>query len=98
MSNAGDASEPGSEIRVVATQYSRTIEIELNDQGTGIAEENLESVFDPFVTTKTAGRGTGLGLSIVHRIIEEHKGTITLHSTLGVGTTAHITLPALEPL
>ena len=98
LSNAGDASEPGSEIRVVATQYSRTIEIELNDQGTGIAEENLESVFDPFVTTKTAGRGTGLGLSIVHRIIEEHKGTITLHSTLGVGTTAHIPLPALEPL
>mgnify|MGYP003997040203 CR=1 FL=1 len=93
LSNAGDASDLGAEILVTASQQEQQIEIEVTDHGMGISEQDIDTVFDPFVTTKVAGQGTGLGLSIVHRIIEEHGGKITLHSKLNAGTTAHISLP-----
>jgi len=94
LSNAADASSPGSTVTIEtskeADQYAI---IRVIDHGEGIPEENLETVFDPFVTTKPAGQGTGLGLSIVHRIIEEHGGSITLQSQKKIGTTATISIP-----
>lgn len=64
---------------------------EISDTGTGIAEEDLHFIFDPFYTTKPFG--TGLGLAITRRIIEEHKGRIEVKSSLGEGTVIKVFLP-----
>ncbi len=65
--------------------------IEISDTGSGIDKTDLESIFNPFFTTKSLG--TGLGLAIAHRIIEQHNGNISVKSTPGKGTTFTITLP-----
>ena len=65
--------------------------IEISDTGPGISEEDLDNIFNPFFTTKS--QGTGLGLSITHRIIEQHRGTISVDSHPGTGTTFIIALP-----
>jgi signal transduction histidine kinase len=72
--------------------------IEIEDTGEGIQDTNLEHIFDPFFTTKHASgehEGTGLGLTIVHQIIQEHHGEIRVKSSVGVGTTFFVSLPAL---
>jgi len=61
------------------------------DQGTGIAEENLEKVFQPYFTTKDVG--IGLGLAITERIVKEHGGEIGVESRSGAGTTFTVRLP-----
>jgi two-component system NtrC family sensor kinase len=72
---------------------SDTVQIDVGDNGSGISEENLGKIFDPFFTTKPVGEGTGMGLSICYRIIENHGGTITASSKVGMGTVFTITLP-----
>jgi len=69
------------------------IRASFDDDGPGIAKENLEHLFDPFFTTKEVGKGTGLGLSISYGIITEHGGRIYAESELGKGTTFVIELP-----
>ena len=68
-----------------------TVFVEISDSGSGIKEEDLKNIFDPFYTTKSSG--TGMGLPITLRIIEEHKGTIKVRSEVGKGTTFIIMLP-----
>src|SRR5690606_13572825 len=65
---------------------------EVEDNGPGIPEENLERIFDPFFTTKPVGVGTGLGLSICHGLIESMDGSLTVHSEVDKGTTFRVTL------
>jgi signal transduction histidine kinase len=65
------------------------------DNGTGIADENLQKIFDPFFTTKE--KGTGFGLSTVNRIIENHRGLIEVESQLGKGTIFSVFLPFNNP-
>jgi len=65
----------------------------VKDNGAGMSSSVREHIFDPFFTTKPAGNGTGLGLSISHGIIQQHKGTITVESVAGQGTTVRIVLP-----
>jgi len=67
--------------------------IEISDNGKGMNEKTRKQIFDPFFTTKRARGGTGLGLAIAYRIIEEHKGNITVTSKLGEGTTFTIRIP-----
>ncbi|MBI1910778.1 MAG: PAS domain S-box protein [Deltaproteobacteria bacterium] len=67
--------------------------IEIKDNGTGMPDAVIKRIFDPFFTTKPVGKGTGLGLSIAYGIIKEHKGTITVKSKPGEGTTFIIKLP-----
>src|SRR5438034_7535696 len=68
-----------------------SVEIVFEDTGPGIPEEHLHKIFYPFFTTKEGG--TGLGLSLVHRIMDEHKGSVQVESVLGKGTCVKLTLP-----
>jgi two-component system sensor histidine kinase PilS (NtrC family) len=67
------------------------VEIGVRDGGCGIPAEALDRIFDPFFTTKPGG--TGLGLATVHRIVEEHGGSIRVQSAEGKGTSFHVRLP-----
>ncbi len=67
--------------------------LEMRDTGEGIPEDVLERVFEPFYTTKKAGRGTGLGLSVVYGIVQEHGGWIEVTSAEGEGATFRIFIP-----
>jgi signal transduction histidine kinase len=69
------------------------VEVDFSDTGHGISEEDLDRIFDPFFTTKEVGHGTGLGLAISYGIIKEHKGTISVESQVGKGTTFTVRLP-----
>ncbi len=73
------------------TPSTYDITTEISDTGSGIDETELESIFNPFFTTKS--QGTGLGLAIAQRIIEQHQGQISVKSTPDKGTTFTITLP-----
>lgn len=71
--------------------------ISIEDNGSGIPEEHVSRIFEPFYTTKKVGEGTGLGLSISYRIIKDHGGDIRLATKLGVGTRFEISLPIDGP-
>jgi signal transduction histidine kinase/ActR/RegA family two-component response regulator len=74
----------------------RYVRIEVRDNGTGMDASTLERAFDPFFTTKEPGRGTGLGLSLVFGAVREHRGSVSLESRVGQGTSCAILLPLLE--
>jgi len=104
--NAIDASPSGSSIVVRAVRLPRVsgrttwMRLQVIDQGAGISKDNLSRVFAPYFTTKNLGdqtRGFGLGLTICQKIVHLHKGTITLHSTEGRGTTVQIDIPIDPP-
>ncbi len=91
--NAMHAMKDGGQLKVKTYIQNNKICISFEDNGIGIAEENLKSIFLPFYTTKEVGEGTGLGLSISHGIIKEHGGNILVTSKVNKGTTFTITLP-----
>jgi len=90
--NACDAMEAGGRltIRTAPTDVGG-VEVEFTDTGSGISEENLSHIFDPFFSTKA--KGTGLGLSVVYGIVERHGGSLDVQSRPGEGTTIRIRLP-----
>ncbi len=96
VTNAVQAMPEGGDLRVSLVESDGQAVIEVQDSGIGISQENLLRIFDPFYTTKPEGEGTGLGLSVSYGIITEHRGSITVESELGVGTTFRITLPVRE--
>jgi two-component system, NtrC family, sensor kinase len=75
----------------------RSVWVEVEDDGAGIAAEHLPRIFDPFFTTKAVGKGTGLGLSLSYGIVQKHHGRIEVESELGKGTRFRITLPVHQP-
>jgi PAS domain S-box-containing protein len=81
-----------AEDQIPTLTYGDYVKIEFRDEGTGIAEEHLSRIFDPYFTTKK--QGSGLGLATVFSIINRHGGYITVESTVGRGTTFYIYLPA----
>lgn len=91
--NASHAIEKDGEINISTEHRDAHVIIEISDNGQGISVENQRRIFDPFFTTKAVGEGTGLGLSISHGIIQDHRGTITVSSTVGQGTTFTIRIP-----
>jgi two-component system, NtrC family, nitrogen regulation sensor histidine kinase NtrY len=89
--NALEALEGRSgELRVATSRAEGGVLITLADDGPGV--EDVERIFEPHYTTKV--KGTGLGLAIARQIVEEHRGRITVESTVGRGTTVRIHLPA----
>ncbi len=89
--NAIEAMTEGGELAVSTNSDGNTISITFSDTGPGIPPARAEKIFYPFFTTKD--EGTGLGLSIAYRIIEEHKGNLTVKSIPGIKTTFAIILP-----
>jgi signal transduction histidine kinase len=73
----------------------RCIFLEVSDKGCGISQEVLEKMFDPFFSTKGAGRG--LGLAVLLGIVRSHRGGIRVDSQVGCGTTIRVLLPVADP-
>ncbi|MBL8306608.1 MAG: GHKL domain-containing protein [Rubrivivax sp.] len=71
--------------------------VEIEDNGCGIAKENLGRIFDPFFTTKAVGQGTGLGLSLSYGIVQKHHGRMEVDSETGRGTRFRVTVPVSQP-
>jgi PAS domain S-box-containing protein len=98
LTNATDAMPEGGKLIVRAEstrlEGAEAVAIEFADTGEGIAAENLETIWEPFFTTKPEGKGTGLGLAICRRIVEEPGGTINIESRTGGGTTVRMVFPA----
>ena len=90
----------------VTTQVSRdagggflradAVQIQIRDTGTGIAEEHVPHIFEPFFSTK-GEKGTGLGLWVSNGIVQSHGGSLQVRSRVGQGTTFSITLPIGGP-
>jgi two-component system NtrC family sensor kinase len=83
-------------LTIVARNQADKVIVEVSDNGVGIHPENLPKIFEPFFTTKEIGKGTGLGLAVCYGILTEHGGTLDVQSSVGVGTTFTITLPAVN--
>ena len=86
----------GGVLTIVASDQAEKVIVEVTDNGVGIQPENLPKIFEPFFTTKEIGKGTGLGLAVCYGILTEHGGTLDVQSTVGIGTTFTITLPAVN--
>ncbi|MGO9312973.1 MAG: ATP-binding protein [Syntrophobacteraceae bacterium] len=67
--------------------------VDVADTGHGISKEVMSRIFEPFFTTKSVGKGTGLGLSICYGIIKKLGGNLTVDSSVGLGTTFHVSIP-----
>jgi two-component system, NtrC family, sensor kinase len=95
VTNAAHAlAEDGGQIRVRTwLSGDATVSLAVSDSGGGIRDEDRPHIFEPFFSTKPAGRGTGLGLSVVRNIIYSHGGQIGFQTRPGSGTTFVVTLP-----
>jgi len=98
--NAKDAMSKGGVLNV-ATLNGECVSVRVSDTGSGIAQENIQRIYDPFFTTKTSpadgqSRGTGLGLSVTYGIIQEHAGSIRVESRPGEGTTFTLDFPLIR--
>jgi two-component system NtrC family sensor kinase len=89
--NAGAAMGKGGVLRISTSLEGGYAVVRFSDNGSGVAQENLEKIFEPFFTTKE--KGTGLGLAITKQIVEQHHGTIFIASESGRGTTLTVRLP-----
>ncbi len=93
--NAAEAMDGGGQLTLSShsDEAKEFIKIKFADTGQGISEVDLNKIFDPFFTTKDVGHGTGLGLAISYGIIKGHRGTISVESEIGQGTTFIVRLP-----
>jgi signal transduction histidine kinase len=91
MENALEAMPNGGELVLEAKQRNSQLFLKILDTGHGIRQEYLNSVYDPFFSSKT--HGAGLGLAVVYQIVKNHDGEITIQSQEGKGTSVTIQLP-----
>jgi len=97
LTNAADAIEESGDIVIRTLVADNRVRISFADTGSGIPEEVMSKIRDPFFTTKEVGKGTGLGLSIVDQIVSSHGGELLIESEHGKGTTVTIVLPVIAP-
>jgi signal transduction histidine kinase len=98
--NAKDAMSGGGTLKIT-TGNGHKVQVRVSDTGSGIAQEHIHRIYDPFFTTKSkpktgASGGTGLGLSVTYGIIQEHAGKIRVDSTPGRGTTFIMEFPMIR--
>ena len=96
LRNAIEASDRGSRVRVELARFGRLLRLSVVDEGSGMTDETREHAFDPFYTTKRDKGGTGLGLSTAHGIMEQHGGSLQVHSDEGKGTRVTFELALYE--
>lgn len=106
VNNAREAMPDGGRIQIAAENISpdqpaagaqyQSVRITISDEGEGIVPENLARVFDPFFSTREAGRNSGMGLAIAHSIIRQHGGWIDVESAPGEGASFSINLPRFQ--
>jgi signal transduction histidine kinase len=93
--NAAQATEPGGAVTVKTRALEGFVEVCVIDRGSGIDPKHMETIFNPFFTTKPTG--VGLGLAIVSKIVDEHGGKITVESEPGKGSIFRVLLPLERP-
>ena len=97
LSNAVRYSKPGGTITIMAEESGNEVHLMVKDEGIGIKEDELESIFEEFYRTRKAREieqdGTGLGLSIIKKAVDSLHGRIVVYSEMDRGTTFHIHLP-----
>ena len=98
LMNAVQAMDERGDISIVTRRVANGAEVAISDTGHGIPSEQIDRIFDPFFTTKASGQGTGLGLSIAYGIVTTHRGTISVSSEVGKGSTFTIRMPAAQPV
>ncbi|MBF0517779.1 MAG: response regulator, partial [Nitrospirae bacterium] len=84
-------------LRVTVFGDTKSVTVEVSDNGIGMPREIREKALEPFFTTKQVGKGTGLGLSISYGIINNHSGSLEIESAEGEGTTVRVTLSTQQP-
>ncbi|MFN8606341.1 MAG: HAMP domain-containing sensor histidine kinase [Vulcanimicrobiota bacterium] len=82
----------GRRLMLSSGRWEQGVWVKVRDQGSGMSPEVLEKIFDPFFTTKDVGKGTGLGLSVTSQLIQQHGGSIKVHSQPGQGTEFEVRL------
>ena len=95
--NAFHSMEQGGRLTLSAEELHGQMQISVKDSGCGIPQDVLPHIFEPFYSTKEGGKGSGLGLAIVQQIVEDHEGSIHVHSVEGEGSCFTVTLPAYHP-
>jgi signal transduction histidine kinase len=96
IKNSIEAMQEKLKILKITSQISDgRMEIQVSDTGKGIPKDKIKNIFDPFFTSKVYG--PGLGLTFTLKIIQEHRGAISVESEPGKGTTLTITLPLKRP-
>lgn len=93
LSNSEQALTEKGKILVQTRAKKGHLKLTISDNGTGISQENLSKISDPFFTTKESGKGTGLGLAITYRILHEHGAIVRVDSEEGKGTEFTILFP-----
>lgn len=92
--NASEAVSENGEITIrTRNSDQKTVRLEISDNGSGIAPEDIPHIFEPFFSTKREARGIGLGLAVVHGIVQAHKGKVEVDSVVGRGTTISLVFP-----
>ena len=101
FSNAFKFTSPNGLVCLRAYNHYETVEFEVSDSGPGIDPEQLPRIFERFYQVQKSGKpvraGTGLGLALVKEIIDAHRGSVTVESVIGKGTTFRISLPGFSP-
>jgi signal transduction histidine kinase len=97
IKNAAQAIKENGTIEIKSyDNHDGNVRIEISDTGSGIPEDKLDKIYEPFFTTKEPGQGTGLGLSIVRQLVWRNKGDIKVKSKVGEGTTFTLAFPAAK--
>ena len=81
------------EITTNRSEDDREVYVQVRDTGCGIAPDALDRIWDPFFTTKEAGKGVGLGLALTYTIVKRHGGEISVESTADEGSRFTVRLP-----
>jgi signal transduction histidine kinase len=101
VANGADAIDGQGDLAIALDTLQRPdgkrfARIRIVDSGRGMDRATLDRAFEPFFTTKSVGLGVGLGLSVAQALVTEMRGTITLESALGAGTTVTVLIPGYE--